>query len=524
MGDPSNTSKASKPRTSRKISARVVRNHMGLRDDFLLFAATCLDIRTKSGEITRFVLNPIQRRLHQKIEQQRSETGKVRALILKGRQLGCSTYVGGRYYWQSSQIRGQRVFILTHSDAATSNLFEMVTRFHQHCLPTVRPVTGAASAKELSFSELDSGYRVGTAGTRDVGRSATIQLFHGSEVAFWPNADTHAAGIFQAIPDQHGTEVILESTAQGFGNLFHQLWDDASHGKSEYLPIFLPWFWHIEYAKPVPPDLIFSQEDREYAQAYGLSDAQLAWRHQKIQELKSDLLFRQEYPATAAEAFQLTGHDSYLGAALVLKARKTQFATPASGPLVIGYDPAWMGGDRHAIALRRGRRVLSVDSRTGLSVTESAGWLGHVIELERPRRVFVDVGGVGAGVYDILVEQGYGDVVTAVNFGSKPFYSTADENGGPANRRAEMWANLKSWLEDPAGVSIPDDDTIQADLCAPSYRYDSSSRLLIEAKDHMRARGMPSPDTADAIALTFAEPVIEAKFNAPLKRDLSWIV
>src|SRR5262249_13365345 len=73
-----------------------------------------------------------------------------------------------------------------------------------------------------------------------------------------------------------------------------------------------------------------------------------------------------------------------------------------TGPLVIGFDPAWTGGDRHSMAFRRGRRVLEVRSRTGLSVTESAGWLGHVIRTERPVRAFVDVGGGGAGRYDTL--------------------------------------------------------------------------------------------------------------------------
>jgi hypothetical protein len=497
---------------------------MGLRDDYTLYAATCLEIRTKDGSVEPFVFNTIQRELHRKIEQQRAESGKVRALILKGRQLGCSTYVGGRFYWEASQTRGQRVFILTHSDQATSNLFEMVTRFHDHCPGPLRPVTGSASAKELSFSELDSGYKIGTAGTRDVGRSATIQLFHGSEVAFWPNAESHAAGIFQAVPDKIGTEVILESTAQGFGNLFHAMWDDASHAKNEYLPIFLPWFWHTEYARPVASGTYFSQDDREYQKAYSLSDNQLAWRAQKIQELKSDLLFRQEYPATAAEAFQLTGHDSFIPPSLILRARKTHFLTSATGPLVIGYDPAWMGGDRHSMALRRGRRVTNVESRVRLSVTESAGWLGHVIGLEHPRRVFIDVGGVGAGVYDILVEQGYGDVVTAVNFGSSPFQSAHDDAGGPANRRAEMWQATKDWLNDPAGVSIPDKDSLQADACGPSYSYDSSSRLMLESKEHMRKRSLASPDEWDAVALTFAEPVMEAKFTQAVQRDNRYII
>ncbi len=65
----------------------------------------------------------------------------------------------------------------------------------------------------------------------------------------------------------------------------------------------------------------------------------------------------------------------------------------------------------------------------------------------------------------------------------------------------------REWLEDPAGVALPDLDSLQADACGPSYTYDSNARLKLEAKDHMRARGVTSPDEWDAVALTFAEPV-----------------
>jgi hypothetical protein len=99
-------------------------------------------------------------------------------------------------------------------------LFEVVERFHANCPDAERPSTGAANAKELYFDRLDSGYRVRTAGTKGVGRSSTIQLFHGSEVAFWPYADTHAAGVLQAVPNEPATEIVLESTANGVGNFF----------------------------------------------------------------------------------------------------------------------------------------------------------------------------------------------------------------------------------------------------------------------------------------------------------------
>ena len=97
----------------------------------------------------------------------------------------------------------------------------MTERFHKNCPEPVRPHTGKSNTKELAFDLLDSGYKVGTAGTEGVGRSDTVQFFHGSEVAYWKNADQHMSGILQAVPNEPGTEIILESTANGLGGLFY---------------------------------------------------------------------------------------------------------------------------------------------------------------------------------------------------------------------------------------------------------------------------------------------------------------
>ena len=298
--------------------------------DLAAYAAECLTIRSKTGELVPLAFNRAQQHIHDALERQRRATGKVRALILKGRQQGCSTYVGGRFYHRVTHTRGVRVFILTHEDAATQNLFEMVERFHAHCPADQRPSTGAANARALDFEALDGGYKIGTAGTKGVGRSSTIQLFHGSEVAFWPHAETHAAGVLQAVPDMPGTEVILESTANGFGNFFHQTWADAEAGENDFVPVFVPWFWQEEYRRPVPAGFAASEEEREHAALYGLDDAQLAWRRAKIAQLKDAGLFRQEYPASAAEAFQQSGHDSFIAPALIARARRAKLIRSVS--------------------------------------------------------------------------------------------------------------------------------------------------------------------------------------------------
>lgn len=490
------------------------------KDDLVFYAERCLKIRPKVGDIESFVFNRAQRYIHQRLEDQLQRAGKVRALILKGRQQGCSTYVGARFYHKVTHNRGIRVFILTHHDTATQNLFEMVDRFHTHCPAPLRPVTGAANANELSFDKLDSGYKVGTAGTKSAGRSSTIQLFHGSEVAFWQHTAEHQAGILQAIPDAPGTESILESTGKGVGTYFHLEWQKAENGISDYIAIFVPWYWQDEYARPVPEGFVLTPEEANYQGLYGLTLEQMAWRRNKIVELGDPMLFNQEYPATAAEAFQTTGHDSFIKPELILRARKS--IAPSSGPLVIGYDPAWMGSDRSSMAWRRGRRVEKVESKVRINTMEGVGWLTKVIHDDKPARVFMDVGGIGAGIYDRIVELGLGNIVIPINFGGKPFEPYEDGTGGPANRRAEIWLKSRQWLEDDIEVSIPDSDTLQADACGPTYKYNSQTRLLIESKEDMRKRGVLSPDEWDCVALTFAEPVIETK--AWPKPNKSWVV
>ncbi|MEQ1670117.1 MAG: hypothetical protein ABL893_04580, partial [Hyphomicrobium sp.] len=155
-----------------------------LKDEFEHYAAKCLRIRTKSGDVENFRLNRSQLYLHNRLQEQLRTKGRVRALVLKGRQVGISTYIAGRFYWRVSHRFGVRAFILTHLDTASDNLFGMAKRLHESCPSLVKPETGKANAKELSFSKLDSGYKVATAGTAEVGRSETIQFFHGSEVAF----------------------------------------------------------------------------------------------------------------------------------------------------------------------------------------------------------------------------------------------------------------------------------------------------------------------------------------------------
>jgi hypothetical protein len=474
-----------------------------LKDDFLHYAKKCLKIRTKPGTLEPLILNRAQQYIHERIETQRGQTGKVRALILKGRQQGCSTYVGARYYHRTSHSFGLQTFILTHALDATANLYKMAQRYYQNTPLPVRPQVSTNNSRELIFGLLDSGYKIGTAENKAVGRSSTIQLFHGSEVGFWSNAEEHAKGILQAVPDSAGTEVILESTANGIGNYFHQMWQKAEAGLSEYTAIFVPWYWQEEYVKPPLKDFIPNPEEIELVELYGLTPAQLTWRRNKIIEFSisgvdGEKAFMQEYPCNSQEAFQLTGEDSYLESFLVMKARRG--SAQRIGPLIIGCDPARFGDDRTSIIRRQGRIAYGLESYAKKDTMEVVGILHNIIEKENPARVCIDVGGLGAGIVDRLKELGHGDVIAAINAGAKPL--DADKY---YNKRAEMWGLLKQWLLDEP-CQIPDNDSLHADLCGLKYKFDSNSRLRMESKDDAKKRGVRSPDEADALCLTFSLP------------------
>lgn len=203
-----------------------------------------------------------------------------------------------------------------------------------------------------------------TAGSAEIGRSETIQYFHGSEVAFWPHAQKHAAGIRQAIANVADTKVIFESTANGIGNVFHSEWKAAERGDSDFEANFIPWFWHQEYEALAPAEWRAPAALAEYEAAYDLRRSQTYWAWAKNRELavisgaSSDDFcwqFKQEYPANADEAFQTSGSEAFIGAAQVLTARKT--AVTAYGPIILGVDPARGGSDKTGLVDRQGRRI-----------------------------------------------------------------------------------------------------------------------------------------------------------------------
>lgn len=173
---------------------------------------------------------------------------------------------------------------------------------------------------------------------------------------------------------------------------------------------------------------------------------------------------------------------------------------------VLGVDVARFGDDRTCFTLRQGRVGFRTKVFRNLDTMEVAGQLADFIALHKPDATFIDQTGIGAGVVDRCRQLGLN--VVGVDFGSKAL--------GPryANRRAEMWGLMADWVKRAA--CLPDDDELISELVAPTYSFNPSGKLLLESKQDLKDRGVPSPDKADSLALTFAMPVTPRDMRGPL--------
>ncbi len=300
--------------TTEAAEARRKATRKRLLSDFEFYATKALKIRTKDAQVVPFKLNRAQKRLLEAALRQWEETGRIRIVILKARQLGFSTMVGGFLYWWLSQHRATKGIVVTHHGDATRALFDMTKRYHTSVPDFLRPSTERANAKELKFDKLDSGYMVATAGADTIGRGETLQAAHLSEVGLWPKlkAKEIMNGLLQAIPEEDDTFVFVESTARGMSGPFYDAWKEAVAGTSGYLPYFAPWFEDSRYTAEVPEDFTRTYDEDDYCakvlKVYEetLTDGQLMFRRRKI-ALDGPELFKQEYPTFPEDAFLTSG-------------------------------------------------------------------------------------------------------------------------------------------------------------------------------------------------------------------------
>lgn len=311
-------------------------------NDIEHYGRSCLQIRDKDANTVPFSLNEPQQIINTKLKEQWAKHGYIRAIVLKARQEGVSTYTGARFFRRCHLMKNQEALVVADEDKRSATIMSIYDRYLSNLPPECRPmVRSVQRAQQIVFDNpnineratnpgLGSKISVETANDKNAGRGSTLQMLHASEMAFWQNPDDVWLSLMQTVPDKN-SEVIIESTANGHGNLFHTIWTEAVAGINDFLPIFLPWWIDSGYTIA---DL--SEEEREFimltlddterkyleegitldpifgfgAEPHKLTVEQLAWRRRTIRtKCAGDMRkFRQEYPATPEEAFVVSGN------------------------------------------------------------------------------------------------------------------------------------------------------------------------------------------------------------------------
>jgi hypothetical protein len=262
------------------------------------FSSTFLKILNKDKKLVPFRWNKAQRDFHSK------RTG--RDLILKARQLGFTTYIQGELF-RRAVTNTVTSITLTHENKATTKLRLMVDRFYDNCrFGTIQPERKYANAELATYPEFDSSCIIATAGSVNTGRGDTYTDLHGSEVAFWSDAESIMAGAMQG----GNPDVVLESTPNGAQGYFYELCMEALGGDSVWTLHFYAWWWDEAYQLPLANSetIEYDKEESKLVEKNNLTPEQIKWRRRKKKELKDK--FTQEYPEDPITCF-LTSGNSY---------------------------------------------------------------------------------------------------------------------------------------------------------------------------------------------------------------------
>lgn len=303
------------------ITQDILQDLAVVTSDPFLFCRIVLKIQDKMGRVVPLDFNAAQLRLYQEYMKQRQAGQPVRIIILKARQMGFSTAVEGMFYWHTTTNENINTMLIAHKADASTAIFNKNKLFYENELPILQPMRKASNAKELIFEnptiaarekQLNPGLRskiiIETALNKEAGRGLTIHNLHVSELAFWPYPETMIS-LMQAVPNEPGTAVVVESTANGIGGDFYEMWQAAVRGESGFTPLFFPWWQHKAYRMPVGKDFAPDFEEQELKRLYNLDDEQLVWRRWCIANNCGGSLdtFHQEYPSSAEEAFIASG-------------------------------------------------------------------------------------------------------------------------------------------------------------------------------------------------------------------------
>jgi hypothetical protein len=337
-------------------------------------AEELLRVRTRSGKIVPLKANKVQRMF----EERRGRSN----IVLKARQLGLTTWTAARFFLKTITQPGTLTLQVAHTMDSAEEIFRIVHRFLDYMPEHLRKgclQTSNDNARQIVFPQIESQYRVVSAGERNAGRGLTIQNLHCSELARWPGDPAETLAGLRAALSPDG-EQVLESTPYGIGGCFYEEWHSA--GETGMVRHFFPWWMEGRYrAKAVREDSL-SEEERALMERAGLRLTQIGYRRKVRANFRG--LACQEFAEDEESCFLASG-DSFFEMEAVerrLAAAPDAVERRRNGELeiwlpplpgkkyVVAVDPAGGGSDGDYSAAE----VLEIES--GLQCAEFAGHLG----------------------------------------------------------------------------------------------------------------------------------------------------
>ena len=212
--------------------------------------------------------------------------------------------------------------------------------------------------------------------------------------------------------------------------------------------------------------------------------------------------------------FPRQGDNQFIGRGLVEEAIAVDAEFDPGAPLVMGVDPARMGDDNAEIFFRRGFDARSIPPITVPKgrLTALAQTVARAIDTHDPDAVFIEGDGVGGGLIDILIKMRYRVIEVSVG-------GQADDDDQWADRRTEIWAKGRSWME-RGGAIDPHDEDLHTDMTAPLYEFNDKGRVKLESVKSLKKRGFASPNKSTALFLTLDRNVGRKSMRTRMGRGM----
>ena len=360
---------------SKLPTLQAIHDEQARRND-LYFFKYYIKIVNKDGEQVPFVVNPIQQKIDDKINELEAKGIPARIIVLKARQEGVSTYTQGKFVCRTVKNSNRNALVVAHRDDSTSSIFGKAKYMTANLPPHIQPLQKASNARELIFDVpasykgkqqgLNSMIKVQTAGSEGIGRSDTYHYVHLSEFAFYSGDPLRSlAGILQSVPNVAGTIVLIESTANGT-NSFMDLWDMAVKGENDFVPMFFAWHDYPLYQMPVTDeqrkgiekDIEVSRThkkdckcgfcyEKNITDLYSLTAEQISWYRWKLRnDCNNDTdLMKQENPSFAEESFLSTGRPVFANELIRIRINQLKKEYKEHPPKVGRFSFEWVDGE-----------------------------------------------------------------------------------------------------------------------------------------------------------------------------------